>query len=400
MKIAYLYHRDAANVDVQSGRPASILRHLLAAGAEVQQVFPLQAKLARTATTKKILFRLIGKYYRGDRDPAYLAALAQEAQDQMAGKAFDVVFSPGSEVISALKSTAPITFCADATFANMVDYYWDFSRVSAGYRRKGHAQEAAALKRVSLAVYPSEWAARSAIEFYGTDPKRVATIPFGANLGSENQAEQVFEWVNERSPSCLRLLFVGRDWNRKGGEIVIEAAKRLTKQGLRVELDLVGGDVPHGYRDIPWITTHGVLSSNHPEARKTLGALFRRAHFMFLPSRAEAYGMAFAEASAFGVPVIAAATGGVPTIVHEGINGFLLPLGAGAEDYAALISTVFSNHGDYVRLARASFAEFEQRLNWRVFCQRYFEALTEKGIVDHPAPKPTELKNNENRLCR
>ena len=375
MKIAYLYHRNAANAEVQSGRPASILRQLLCMGVGLENIFPLSAKVSRKSISKKILYRLTGHYYRGDRDPDYLAALAGEVRARMAGKNFDVIFCPGSEVISALEAAEPITFCADATFANLINYYHDFSRVSAEYRRKGHAQESAALKRANLAVYPSEWAARSAVDFYGASPARVEVIPFGANLGSENQRAQVERWINERPSDCVRLIFVGRDWTRKGGDIVVAAAQCLVAQGIRVELDLVGCAVPSRFANIPWIKAHGLLRPNVPSEHSKLSALFARAHFTFIPSRAEAYGMTFAEANAFGVPVIATATGGIPSIVRQGVNGFLLPLGAEGPAYAETIAKGFRSRSAYIKLAQASFDEFDLRLNWRVFCDRYLEAV-------------------------
>ncbi len=365
-------------------------------GAEVNEIFPLQAKRSRGSLAKKILWRLAGRYHRGDRDPDYLTAFAQEAEARMRGKEYDIIFSPGSEVLAKLRSARPITFCADATFANLVDYYWDFSRTSPEYLRYGHAQEAEALKRASLAVYPSEWAARSAIEVYGMDPKRVEIIPFGANLGSCNEREQVNQWIDDRASDRVRLVFVGRDWKRKGGDIVISAARSLISRGLRVELDLVGCEIPREFRSIPWIKAHGLLRANVSSEQLKLSALFAQAHFVFVPSRAEAYGMTFAEANAFGVPAIATATGGIPSIVRQGVNGFLLPLNADGPAYAGVIAQAFRNRNAYRELAKNSFNEFDHRLNWRVFCSRYLEAVARTCDIKvypkkHPKSPPVRV---------
>lgn len=400
LKIAYLYHRDAANAEVQSGRPASILHQLRSLGVAVENISPLNARHSRTSFSKKLLYRLAGNFYRGDREPRYLAALAGEARGRMEGKSFDAVFSPGSEVVAALEVDIPVSFCADATFANMVNYYWDFSRVSAEYLRKGHAQESAALRRASLAVYPSEWAARSATEFYGIDPKRVAVIPFGANLGAENGREEVERWIGERPRDFLRLVFVGRDWKRKGGDLVIAAAAHLVAQGIRVELDLVGCEVPRQYQAISWIKTHGLLRPSVAGERLQLCALFAGAHFAFIPSRAEAYGMTFAEANAFGVPVISTSTGGITSIVRPGVNGYLLPLNAEGPAYAEVIAAAYHNPGEYTRLARASFQEFESRLNWRIFCTRYLEAAARMCGLPPRGRETAVASDHENRLCR
>ncbi|HTQ31126.1 MAG TPA: glycosyltransferase, partial [Opitutaceae bacterium] len=195
MKIAYFFHRDAANPSIQSGRPASILTELREMGVEIEPVFPLAMKPSPRWVAKKIFYRMLGRHYRWDREPAYLTSFAEEFRDRTAGKDVDLVFSPGSEVVSQLRTNKPVTFCADATFANLVDYYEDFTHVSREYFQQGHRQETAALSRARLAVYPSEWAARSAIDFYGMKPERVAVIPFGANLGRQNKREQVWKWI-------------------------------------------------------------------------------------------------------------------------------------------------------------------------------------------------------------
>jgi glycosyltransferase involved in cell wall biosynthesis len=373
IRVAYLFHLDAANPAMQSGRPASILTHLTALDAVVHPVFPLQTRVPIHSTAKKAFYRLLGRFYRGDREPRYLAAAASEFKRRMHGTGFDIAFCPGSEPVSYLDIPQPIAFCADATFANMVDYYWEFTGLSAEYLRKGHLQEANALRRASLAIYPSDWAARSAVDFYRADPTKIFVIPFGANFGASNRREQVLPWIAGRTFETLRLLFVGRDWRRKGGDLVVEAAQHLIARGFQVRLDVVSGELPGRLKKFPWIVPHGLLDPNRPATAATLGELFRKAHFLFVPSRAEAYGMTFAEASAFGLPAIGTATGGITSVIRDAVNGFTLPLSAGASEYADLIAEAVEQRGLYLALCASSFDEFERRLNWRVFCGRFLE---------------------------
>ncbi len=391
MKIAYFFHRDAANPAVQSGRPASILSELQALGVEVEPVFPLRARPSARWIAKKIFYRLLGRHYRWDREPAFLANFAREFTTKTSGKRVDVVFSPGSEVVSRLRTARPITFCADATFANLVDYYEDFTALSREYFRQGHIQEAAALGRAALAVYPSDWAARSAIEYYGTAPERVAVIPFGANLGRHNRRDQVRRWIEDRPQRHLSLLFVGRDWRRKGGEIVVATAKRLVQAGRRVQLEIVGCPVPTRHRHLGWIRQHGVLDTNTPAHVQRLTQLFAQAHFLFVPSRAEAYGMVFAEGNAFGLPVVTTATGGIPSIISHDRNGLLLAPDTGAADYADAISAAWAEPGRYRQLCLQAFGEFERRLNWRIFCRQYLERVA--ACCEQPAHQQLARRN-------
>jgi glycosyltransferase involved in cell wall biosynthesis len=354
-------------------------------GCEILPIFPLATQMSPVSLVKKALLRSVGRFYRGDRDPGFLSAIAAEFGRRTRGSEFDIVFSPGSEAVSALTVPQPITFCADATFANMLDYYWDFSSLSEEYVRKGHELESNALRRAALAVYPSEWAARSAIDFYGADPAKVFVIPFGANLGSDNQRDQVERWAAERRFDSVRLLFVGKSWTRKGGDIVVATARLLLSRGIPVHVDIVSVEMPAELGLLPWITNHGYLNPNLPDQAAVLTGLFKAAHFLFIPSRAEAFGLAFAEASAFGVPSVATDTGGIPSAITPGVNGFILPLAAGAGDYADRIAAVFSNRGEYEALCRGAFGEFERRLNWRSFCTRFLE-LARITVADAPQP--------------
>jgi glycosyltransferase involved in cell wall biosynthesis len=387
MKIAYTFHHDAANPAVQSGLPASSLAGFKRLGASILPVFPLATR-PRRAYAKKILSRLLGRRYRADREPSYLAAAAAEFSARAAEEDFDFVYTPGSEIVGHLRTDRPVTFASDATFANMLDYYWDFTNLTPEYLRMGHEQEAAALAKCSLAVYSAEWAAKSAINDYGADPAKVAVIPFGANIGQDNTWAEVRGWIEERPRDEIRLLFVGRHWDRKGGDILVHAAYCLAKLGHRVRVDIVGCPVPARHRSLPWLHGHGLLSPRVAADMARLHDFFTRAHFVFVPSRAECYGMTFAEANAYGVPAISTNTGGVCGVVKDGYNGYLLPLDAQGPAYADLIAATFSNPRHYDRLCAQSFEAFARHFNWHSFCRRFVDLVVERGISPAPRSAP------------
>ena len=378
MKIAYVYHDDAADPSVQSGQPEAVLTELIRLGHEVERIFPLNVPFAGTEFAKKVGYRILGQHHRPDRNLVYLDALAAQFAARTKGRSFDLVVSPGSEVISQLQTDIPIAYCADATFANLVDYYWDFTDLSAEYRRQGLDQESAALAKATLAVFPSEWAARAAVEQHGADPARVAVIPFGANLGRDNRRAEVLDWIDRRPGNVIRLLFVGRHWERKGGDTVIATALCLRAHGHPVTVDIVGCDVPAEYHGIPGLRRHGLLHQCNPAQMLELRRLYREAHFLFVPSRAEAYGFTFTEACAFGVPPVASATGGIPSIIRRGHNGILLPLEARPSDYADAIVDIFADPDRYRDTCVRAFTDFEQRLNWSAFTRKFLELAGER----------------------
>jgi len=398
VKISYIYQLDASRSSVQSGRPNSILRGLRSAGVEVQSITPLKYRFSGQRWAHKLFQHALGRHYLSDRHPALIRDFARQAEERLRRESGDVIFSPSTLPISHLRTELPVTFCADACFGAMLNYYEAYSHLSAAQTRFAEEAEARALHRTALAVYPSEWAATAAIRHYGISADRVAVIPFGANFGGGNQESEVMDWIAARDTRKLKLLFVGREWERKGGDLVAETARLLIARGLDVQLDLVGIKVPARWRKHGFIREHGVLSYSNPEGLAKLRTLFSEATLLFVPSRAEAYGMVYCEANAFGLPAIATATGGITGIIREGVNGHCLPIEAGAEDYAKIIISTVEDQGRYCELALSSFREFKQRLNWGVYCERYLSLLREK-VLPSPAGAPAAAASRPLRIA-
>lgn len=373
MKAIYAYEFDAGDINVQSGRPFSVLREMTRHGTTIFPVFPLSLGSRHLFLWKRIGYRMSGKVYRPDREPVLLRALARQIERRVRGVPADFLFAPGSHAIAELDTPHPKIFCADATFANVLDFYDTFTNCAPEFVRQGHAQDRKALANCAAAVYPSHWAAERATGFYGADPGKVHVIPFGANIDAPD-AETVRGWIDARTFETLRILFVGRDWRRKGGDLVLGVCDRLHRAGVPVRLDIVGVERPPV--DLPSSArSHGLLNKKIAEDRRRLEALFARAHFFFVPSRAENYGMAFCEAAAFGVPSVTTNVGGIPTIVRHGCTGLALPPDGPAEAFAEAIEAWFRDPVRYRELARSSRADYEERLNWNAFGKRFFEVV-------------------------
>jgi glycosyltransferase involved in cell wall biosynthesis len=119
-----------------------------------------------------------------------------------------------------------------------------------------------------------------------------------------------------RHDGPVRLLFVGGDFERKGGTDLIEAMRVLDRP---VELDVVSSSAvaPTG---LP-VRVHAGVAANSP----IITELFRRADVFVLPSRGDCTPLAVAEALACGLPVVATPVGGMPELVRHGENGLLVP---------------------------------------------------------------------------
>jgi glycosyltransferase involved in cell wall biosynthesis len=286
---------------------------------------------------------------------------------EVAARGCDVLFAPvASACIPFLDTDRPVAYLSDATFRLLRRYYPDVASLPPHVAAQRDELEARAIARAELLVYPSTWAAASAIADYGAPPQRVRVIDFGPNLDDVPGAAEAL--ARPWGGPC-HLLFLGRDWHRKGGDIALEALDALRGLGLEATLTICGSQPPDRTTR-PGMRVEPLLDKRRPRDRARLRRLLREAHFLILPTRADCYSMVACEASAFGLPVVTAATGGVPSAVHHGENGLLLSPEAGGEAYARAIADVFAVERAYRALVRSARTAHETRLNWRTWGTR------------------------------
>lgn len=178
----------------------------------------------------------------------------------------------------------------------------------------------------------SEWAKRGVVDGYGIDASKVTVLPPGVEPSLWHRSTPRAEGAD----GPLRILFVGGDLERKGGDVLIEAFGALRSEfatatggGRDIELDLVTrADVASS----PGLHVHRQMQPNSPE----LIALYHRADIFALPTRGDCLGIALLEAGAAELPLVSTAIAGVPEIVRDGSTGLVVPPG----DRNALISVL------------------------------------------------------------
>ncbi|MGA7933972.1 MAG: glycosyltransferase, partial [Kovacikia sp.] len=221
-----------------------------------------------------------------------------------------------------------------------------------------------ALDRCSLAIYTSDWAAKSAIEDYGTDPNKIKVVPYGANLNQSHTLEDIKVLIDSRQTNTCKLLFLGVDWVRKGGEVAYKVAESLNEAGLKTELTIVGCTPPMNDCLPDFINSIGYINKSTEEGVQKLKKLIIESHFLILPTIADCTPGAFCEANSFGVPCLSTKVGGISTTIRSGANGQLFDLEATISEYCTYIFDLFSDYTKYKSLALSAFHEYESRLNW------------------------------------
>jgi len=353
LKIAYVTTYNALDVNNWSGLGYYIAKTVEKYLGELTYIGDLRPKRFIRHIIKRGYNKFIGKVYDKTRSELIGKEYAYLVEKELKGRKFDLIFSPGTIPIAYLETNIPIVFWTDANFNGMIDYY--FENLSDETIRNGNKMEKRALENCSLAIYSSDWAANGAVEFYGINPTKVKVIPFGANIDNI-PSEEVLQ---HKISSPLKLLFVGRDWERKGGNIAYNTMKSLNEKGFEAHLTVVGCIPPIADQKMKVIP---FLNKNKKEDAEILRRLYIESNFFIMPSRKECYGVVFCESAAFGLPVLSSITGGIPTIVKDGVNGYLHPLNADGKDYAEKIIEII-NSGTYEHLCNSSLQRYEEVLN-------------------------------------
>ena len=249
----------------------------------------------------------------------------------------------------------------------MINYYPEFSHYTQTAIKKGHEIELHSLNRADLIIYASQWAANSAINFYGINPAKVKVVPFGANIQKAPDNKLIIEAIEKKSVEQLDLLFIGIDWERKGGEKILALVKLLNDTGQKTMLHIVGPvKNPVSNEQLPFLKFHGFLDKSVEADRIKMEELFHKCHFLVMLSKAECYGLVYCEANAYGMPVIGEATGGVPTIIQHEQNGLLFPVDTDIKIYAEKIRELFADKIRFRKMCHWALEHFQIRLNWDV----------------------------------
>ncbi len=158
-----------------------------------------------------------------------------------------------------------------------------------------------------------KWGKQSLIEDYGVDGDKVEVIPPGIDLERWN-----FSRPDVAVSGLVRLLFVGGDFRRKGGETMIEAFRRdLTPY---CQLDIVTREDVNT-DGLTNVFVHHGLKPNSPD----LLALYAQADVVIFPTLADTLPLAIMEAMASGLPVVTTNVGALTEEVEDGVEGFLVP---------------------------------------------------------------------------
>lgn len=155
-----------------------------------------------------------------------------------------------------------------------------------------------------------KWLEKDLIERCGLPEDKVHHVGGGINLD--------YKLISPGIKGNNKILFVGRDFKRKGGYIVYEAFKILKNKIPNVELHIAGPNQNPINNPVDGYFYYG--DSDHNK----LSELFNMCDIFCMPSYFEAYGLVFIEALVYGLPCIGRNAYEMPYFIKDNENGLLL----------------------------------------------------------------------------
>lgn len=382
LRIAYVTRGRADDYSNWSGIVRHIRDGLTSAGHEVHTVDNIQVGVPLVSRIWARYVRFVsGKRYAYDRDWWGARAFAQRVDAKLDRLEVDCVVCPVLQTPAFLKTRLPVAVWDDGPFHCLREIYPQYQEVAPQCLVDGDRIDRLAVNKASVLAFASHWAAEDAMKYHQADPRKVVVIPFGANTDSPfNAAEDVFANHRRKAGDKLRLLFVGIDWERKGGPLTVSILQELQRRGVPSELVVIGCD-PFGGAPPIGVQCLGRLNKADPAQAALWRQSFMDAHVFVMPTRAECFGVVYAEAAAHGLPSLGTRVGGVPDAVMPGESGWLFDLKASASEYCDLLQSLLSQPQTLLDASLSAYRYYRSKLNWSQSIQTFVGAIEQRLAI-------------------
>ncbi len=156
------------------------------------------------------------------------------------------------------------------------------------------------------------------------------------------------------------ILFVGIDWNRKGGPALLVAFKIARQTYPNATLTVVGCRPKINVENC--VAVGKIMPDN-------LKRYYQEASIFCMPTREEPFGISYLEAMRAGLPVIGTQIGSIPDFIHDGENGFLVQPND-AQSIAEALKSLLANPEQCRRFGMKSLEIIERQYTWRAVCEK------------------------------
>lgn len=385
MRILLLCEGDAETHNSWSGISRSVLKHLRAAGHEVIAAdadlhgIGRWTQLCRSFSPRRRRWWV--RYHLGPSSFKARSRIASRHVFEWRDKV-DVILQFGATFNPAGRGDLPVVLYCDSNIAmaeiGAESGFADASLLTASELARVFEREREVYEAAAAIMTFSDLLRDTFISSFSVPADRVVAVGAGPNLDFSAQ-------VTERDQSSRppTVLFVGRQFHRKGGDLLLRAFQGVRSRVPDARLVIVGPptldeELGEGVEFL------GFLRKDDPTDAARLLRAYRNADVFCLPTRFEPYGVSFLEAMRFSIPCVGPESWAVPEMVVHEETGILVP----PEDECALTEALvrlLTDRETARKMGEAGRSRAEQGFTWDSVVRR-MEATLAGAIDRHRAP--------------
>jgi glycosyltransferase involved in cell wall biosynthesis len=291
---------------------------------------------------RKNVFRLKSHFLGTSFLFKQLSRLVREHIDK---KDYDFIFQTQSMCDSHNPKGIPVFLYTDHT--NLNNHHYAFAKPSEFVLSKHYvALEKKTYENAKLIFVMSENIQASLVNQYHIAPEKIKLVYVSTNTVIAGVA-------NSSQYQNKNILFVGKDWSRKGGPLLVEAFKLVRSKIPDARLTILGCQPDIKEENC---TTQGEVSL------EIVAKAYQQATVFCMPTQREPFGIVFLEAMFNRLPVITNNTGATPYIVEHGKSGFLL--NNDVQQYADVLAELLKNPAQCQEMGNRSYEIASLKYTW------------------------------------
>jgi glycosyltransferase involved in cell wall biosynthesis len=178
--------------------------------------------------------------------------------------------------------------------------------------------------------------------------------------------------VRSQTTATPTVLFVGKDFERKGGEVLLKAFPLVRQRIPNARLHVVGPrDVTRGLSD-------GVVIVGRVDDRGRMAELFADASVFVLPTLHDSFGFVFLEAMSSGLPCVGTRLFAIPEIIEDKVSGLVVDPGD-VQQLADAIVAILADPTAAQEMGRRGRERVESQFQWQGVGLAIGQAITDQG---------------------
>lgn len=219
---------------------------------------------------------------------------------------------------------------------------------------------------------------RSLLTQYSCPKDKIVYVSAGSNVEhSEDKG------LDGKDYSQKNILFVGLEWERKGGPELVEAFRKASLIHPDATLTIAGSS--------PKLKDKNIRVEGYVPLSR-IGELYKEATVFCMPTKLEPFGIVFLEAMMYRLPIVATNIGAIPDFIEDGLNGYTVEPGD-SDSLASALITLLDCPEKRKDFGQAGYEIFREKYMWEKVAEKL------KSNIGSMISSTEEKKDRRTKEC-